>query len=327
MNYYEHHIGDYIKATAHLSMLEDAAYRRLIDAYYTREAPLPADKKACQRLARAMSKPERDAVNTVLDEFFTLESDGWHQSRCDEEIAKYAEKKPAAEEKKENDKERQRKARERRKQLFDELSSHGINMPFNATTEELVTSLSRVTSRDESQRVTQHVTRDNTCTHTPDTNPHTPDTNPQTPEVNHLSEVTYSEPEHPQGDPQPDDATTRRKGELCKQLRPLNIDAMPHLQCWDALLQHSDDEILFAAQSAKARKPNERISLAYLVPILADKGSTPKPKPRENAWWATEGGIIAKGRELGIEARVGETMPEFKARINAKIEVLQGATA
>lgn len=102
---------------------------------------------------------------------------------------------------------------------------------------------------------------------------------------------------------------------------------MPHLQCWEALLQHSDDEILFAAQSAKARKPNERISLAYLVPILADKGSTPKPKPREPAWWATENGIIAKGRELGIDARIGESMPEFKARINAKIAIAHGATA
>ena len=143
--------------------------------------------------------------------------------------------------------------------------------------------------------------------------------------VNPISEVTYSEPEPPPDDPLPDHATTRRKGELCKALRPLNIDAMPHLQCWEALLQHSDDEILFAAQSAKARKPNERISLAYLVPILADKGST--PKPRGPAWWATENGILAKGRELGIEARVGETMPEFKARINAKIEIAKGATA
>lgn len=169
MNYYEHHIGDYIKATAHLSMLEDAAYRRLIDAYYTKEAPLPSDRKACHRLARATSKPERDAVDTILDEFFVLADDGWHQSRCDEELAKYREKRPAAEEKRENDKERQRRARERRKRLFEELSSYGINMHWNATTEMLQAELSRVTSGDLSQRVTQHVTRDNTATQTPDT--------------------------------------------------------------------------------------------------------------------------------------------------------------
>ena len=89
MNYYEHHIGDYIKATAHLSMLEDAAYRRLIDAYYTKGSPLPADCKTCYRLARATSKPERDAVDTILHEFFILEEDGWHNSRCDAEIANF----------------------------------------------------------------------------------------------------------------------------------------------------------------------------------------------------------------------------------------------
>lgn len=171
MNYYEHHIGDYIKATAHLSMLEDAAYRRLIDAYYTKEVPLPADRKACHRLARAFSKPERDAVDAILDEFFTLSDDGWHQSRCDEELEKYIEKRPAAEEKRENDKERQRRARERRKQLFEELSQRGINMPWNATTEMLQAELSRVTSGNTSQPVTEPVTRDNTATQSPDTSP------------------------------------------------------------------------------------------------------------------------------------------------------------
>jgi len=62
INYYEHHIGDYIKATAHLSMVEDAAYRRLLDVYYTREGPLPVDRKAVQKLARAQSKDDRAAV-------------------------------------------------------------------------------------------------------------------------------------------------------------------------------------------------------------------------------------------------------------------------
>lgn len=92
MNYFEYHIGDYIKNTAHLSMLEDCAYRRLIDAYYTREAPLPPERTACYRLARAQSKEERAAVDVVLDEFFELQVDGWHQNRCDEEIARFREK-------------------------------------------------------------------------------------------------------------------------------------------------------------------------------------------------------------------------------------------
>lgn len=167
MNYYEHHIGDYIKATAHLSMLEDAAYRRLIDAYYTRELPLPVEKKACHRLARAFSKQEKEAVDTVLEEFFSLDHDGWHQKRCDSEIEKYFEKLPAADEKKENDRERQKRARERRKALFEALSERGVNMPWNSTTEQLQAELSRIETDASHEPVTQPVTRDNTATHTP----------------------------------------------------------------------------------------------------------------------------------------------------------------
>ena len=34
MNYFELHVGDYDAATAHLSMLEDAAYGRMLRVYY-----------------------------------------------------------------------------------------------------------------------------------------------------------------------------------------------------------------------------------------------------------------------------------------------------
>lgn len=96
MNYYEFHIGDYLKNTAHLSMLEDAAYRRLIDAYYTREAPLPAERRACYKLCRAYSKDEREAVDYVLDEFFDSHEDGWHNDRCDAEIFHFLDKQAKA---------------------------------------------------------------------------------------------------------------------------------------------------------------------------------------------------------------------------------------
>lgn len=96
MNYYEHHLGDYLRDTVHLSMLEDGAYRRLLDAYYVREAPLPADVKEVCRLVRAQTKPEKLAVETVLREFFTLGAEGWHQNRCDGEIARFKNKQTKA---------------------------------------------------------------------------------------------------------------------------------------------------------------------------------------------------------------------------------------
>ncbi|OZI57880.1 YdaU family protein [Bordetella genomosp. 1] len=86
MNYYPHHIGDYLTATAHLSWLEDAAYRRLLDLYYSREQALPEDIAQACRLVRAQGDDERAAVATVLHEFFDLGAEGWTHSRCDGEI-------------------------------------------------------------------------------------------------------------------------------------------------------------------------------------------------------------------------------------------------
>lgn len=169
MNYYEQHIGDYAKDAGHLSMLEDGAYRRLIDAYYTRERALPVDLRECCKLARATSKAEKDAVAYVLREFFKLGADGYHQKRCDQEIERYLELEPERELKRENDKERQRRARARRAELFDQLRANGITAPWNASTHVLEAQLSRVTGRDKSH----HVTRDNTATHSPYPNTHT----------------------------------------------------------------------------------------------------------------------------------------------------------
>lgn len=96
MNYYEHHLGDYLRDTAHLSMVEDGAYRRLLDAYYIKELPIPAAFRDACRLVRAQTKPERDAVQTVLQEFFDQGPDGWRHKRCDAEIARYQDKQAKA---------------------------------------------------------------------------------------------------------------------------------------------------------------------------------------------------------------------------------------
>ncbi|MEW6705021.1 MAG: DUF1376 domain-containing protein [Pseudomonadota bacterium] len=96
MNYYEHHIGDYDSATAHLSVLEDGVYFRLLRVYYRTEQPIPADVKQACRLIRAVTKQERDTVQSILQEFFELMDDGWHNRRCDEEIARFRDKQAKA---------------------------------------------------------------------------------------------------------------------------------------------------------------------------------------------------------------------------------------
>jgi uncharacterized protein YdaU (DUF1376 family) len=92
VNFYPFHIGDYASATRHLTWLEDLAYRRLLDMYYVREAPLPADKRQVYRLLLASSEEQRDAVDAVLAEFFALGDHGYSHKRCDMELAAAQEK-------------------------------------------------------------------------------------------------------------------------------------------------------------------------------------------------------------------------------------------
>lgn len=89
MNFYKHHLGDYDGATSHLSWDEDMAYTRLLRAYYRREAPLPADLAEVYRLVRATTEKQKNAVLSVLKEFFTRDDAGIHNKRADEEILAY----------------------------------------------------------------------------------------------------------------------------------------------------------------------------------------------------------------------------------------------
>lgn len=94
MNYYERHIGDYLKDTAHLSLLEHGVYTRLMDVYYTREGSIPAAEAA--RLVGARSKDEREALAAVLAEFFVLADGAHQQDRCEREIARFQDKQAKA---------------------------------------------------------------------------------------------------------------------------------------------------------------------------------------------------------------------------------------
>ncbi|WP_394356103.1 YdaU family protein [Xylella fastidiosa] len=89
MNYYIRNIDEYARETKHLSLQEHGIYFLLLDHYYTTEKPIPADKTHTYRIAYARTKKEKSAVDFVLDTFFSLQEDGWHNKRCDEEIAAY----------------------------------------------------------------------------------------------------------------------------------------------------------------------------------------------------------------------------------------------
>ena len=89
MNYYSHHIGDFDRATRHLSRLERSVYRDLLDVYYDTEAPLVSDVASLCRKIIARTNEEATAVEQVLNEFFIETPNGWYHDRCEEELESY----------------------------------------------------------------------------------------------------------------------------------------------------------------------------------------------------------------------------------------------
>lgn len=85
MIWYKFHLGDYITHTLHLSDAEDLAYRRLLDLYYMSEKAIPLNTEEVARKIRL----DLDITESVLGEFFEKTPEGYRNSRCDEEIAKY----------------------------------------------------------------------------------------------------------------------------------------------------------------------------------------------------------------------------------------------
>lgn len=325
MNYYEHHIGDYAEATAHLTFVEDAAYSRLIRKYYAQEKPLPADVKAVQRLIAARSKEEREAVVTVLEEFFTLEGDGWHNHRCDEELRRYHAKAEGRDEKREAEKERQRRHRQRRKELFETLMEYGVTPAFDTSTEELITILSRVTNTDESQPVTQPVTRDATATQSPDTSNQTP-----------VTIKPLDQPPRALTTPGPGKSVGAgcSPGEISKAMRAAGVQSQPADPRIIALAEQgvSLETVTAACDEGKRSKPGERLGVGYVVAILqrwakeaaaVDVSGAEAPdkagKEPPDEWWRNNAGIERKGRELGMVARGTESYNDFKDRIFSRL--------
>ncbi len=88
MNFVQLHLGDWIAGTALLSPTERGVYMDLLVRYYKEERPIM--QVECKRIARAYAPHEAEAMQYVLETFFTLEDGVYRHSRCDEEIAKAA---------------------------------------------------------------------------------------------------------------------------------------------------------------------------------------------------------------------------------------------
>jgi len=87
MNFYPFHLGDYAAHTRHLTLMEDLAYRRMLDLYYTNEQALPADPAKVARLIGM--RDHMQEVTDILAEFFVKTDAGHTSARCDREIELY----------------------------------------------------------------------------------------------------------------------------------------------------------------------------------------------------------------------------------------------
>jgi len=144
VNYYTRHIGDYLKDTAHLSLLEHGVYTRLLDVYYTRESGIPEIQVA--RLIGARTEPETQALQVVLQEFFELRDGVWRQGRCDEEISRYADSEPEREVKKANEDNRLKRHREERARMFKIITDAGEHAPWNTSMQDLRAMVQRISA-------------------------------------------------------------------------------------------------------------------------------------------------------------------------------------
>lgn len=303
MNYYKRHLGDYLKKTSHLSLLEHGIYTRLLDVYYTYERPIEADQAA--RMIGARAKDEIKAVSQVLKEFFTLSDGAWSQKRCDEELAGMQTKgKPddvneGEQPEKSSKAQRQQRYRERRKLLFEALRFHGVTLPFDTSTDELQDELIRITSPDhgkqsvtDASRVTHAVTP--TVTQQPDnvTANHKPIANSHKP----LLESKPEQGSAADSDREDDDRLPPRPvagSHLNPGGRAIGIATLltgagvtkatafhPDVAVtWSQDERVTDMLLLAAISRARETKGADPIPVTYLKPIIVELLNPPAPKP------------------------------------------------
>lgn len=302
MNYYSHHIGDYLSATAHLTLLEHGAYRRMIDVYYIHESALPSERKQVYRLVGARTKEEREAVDSVLAEFFTESETGWVQSRCDHEISLC------------------NKNRENGKKGGRPSGSGNPNKTQTKPKQE----------PKENPNETQ--------TESPPS-PHHPIT--PSPELS-LSEKAAAASDPAQGSscqsPPPPSADAERAKTLAARLDKLEAargiqrratsPLHPDVVAWvktgvsDPEFREAYDLAVFRRQQASDPSPiNPKFLLAMIQDIVQQSkgGGTSPAVVRE--WHETAFGIEAKGKELGIPPPDAATggFPAFKARVHEAV--------
>jgi len=249
--------------------------------------------------------------------------------------------------KKSADAERKAREREDRKALFETLKTHDIVPEWNVSTKvlrQMVTQIQSQDNCDQSRDMSQQVTvskgevreRKEEGIVNLEEQPPSDDSTDSGSAIARKSEG---------GPPREATLPTREKSPLSEDpavqltvaLRRQGVNVMstnPHLLQWvaDGVTLEQLTEAVAVARESKG--DTAKIVPGYLVPIL-DKirnppaAATPtigKPRVDDWGWRKSNQGIEAKGRELGMLARAGESYPDFTARIQTEIDKRKGGT-
>lgn len=87
MNFVKLYIGDYLRDTGTLSVVEHGAYMLMLLHHYATEQPLPTGREL-HRLLRAETKADREAIDAMAAKFWTATDAGLVNSRAGKEFAR-----------------------------------------------------------------------------------------------------------------------------------------------------------------------------------------------------------------------------------------------
>lgn len=314
MNFYKRHIGDYLRDTAHLSLLEHGIYTRLLDVYYTREGAIPHEQAS--RLIGARSRDEREAVERVLSEFFVRSGDSWVQRRCEREIE-------AANQKAERNREVGRLGgRKPKNGNHDGANKEPTNNPDGFQAEPTNNPSQTPDSRLQTPEASTHTESppaDIARGQSADSaggGIEPPDEGEQATAAAFLRSIRAEADDDPPVEPTKHGlmaAELRRRGVRCTSAHPELVALVD-----DGFTVPEVVEALAVAVMADAApKP---MNVGYLAAVArTQREAAKRPKKAAAAWWASDEATAAKGAELGLQARSGEDWNAYRQRIRARL--------
>lgn len=272
------YLGDYLRDTTHLSRAEHGSYLLMLAHAWMHNGLLPLQDERLARIAHATAE-QWSECRAVLLEFFTKTDDGYAQKRLSEELLKA------------------RHNLDQRTQAGRlSAAKRWGNARYNAPITDVVTAT-----------VTKPQRRN-----TPSPSPVNKNINPMVADATGAQfEDAWGRYPKRSGNNPKRDAFDKWRARVLEGVKP--EDMLAGVERYRAWCEHEGkvgtELVMQAVRFFGRSRPFEQ---SFELPKAnAGNGSAAR------LWWSSEAMTIAKGKELGIEPRPGESAADFKGRINA----------